>query len=60
MALSTETIGFRKVDQFTTRKSQLISVLRIVTVETPPLLGCMFEFNVRMLIDKDTWFGIDD
>ena len=59
VAFAAESITFCKVDQVPVIEPQLISILRIMAVETPPHRLGVMERDIRMLLLQHAFFAID-
>jgi len=59
VAFATESITFCEVNQVSVIEPQLIPIVRIVAVETPPHRFGMVEFNIGMLFLELPFLPID-
>ena len=54
VTLATESIGFSKWNDFSGNQAQLIAIVEVVTVQTPPLPFGMIEDDVVVHVDQFT------
>jgi hypothetical protein len=59
MALAAQTVALVKLDEFPIVEPQLVPVLCVVTVETPPHGFCMVEFDVVVGLFEFPLFPVD-